>query len=141
MVAAASKSGMLGPLGLVVNGEAGEYVEALSLIVGPRLLETYPARSDEDVLDLVQSGQADAVVLDEAATDVEPLHLLRMIHRLDEGMLVVIVTGRSDRRLLEDALRLAAFSVLRKPLRLEALLFQIHRMMVRLDETLRRDEF
>jgi DNA-binding NtrC family response regulator len=76
--------------------------------------------------------------LDEAATETNPLRLLRMIHRLNETMLVVILTRRSDRRLLEEALRLAAFSVVQKPLRLEELLFQIHRMMVRLEATLRR---
>jgi DNA-binding NtrC family response regulator len=138
MVAMASHGPGPAPLGLVVSGEAGEYIEALRLIVGPRWLATYPVRRDEEVLELAQMGVADGVVLDEAATETNPLRLLRMIHRLNETMLVVILTRRSDRRLLEEALRLAAFSVVQKPLRLEELLFQIHRMMVRLEATLRR---
>ncbi len=50
---------------------------------------------------------------------------------------MVLLTGRTDRRWLEEALRLAAFSVVSKPLRLEELLVQIHRMMSRLDAALR----
>jgi DNA-binding NtrC family response regulator len=140
MVAGSAKRPAL-PLGLVLSGEASEYVEALAHIVGSRWLETYRVRSDGEVLSLVQAGLADAVVLDEAVTQADPLHLLRLIRQLNETMLVVILTRRNDRRLLEEALRLAAFSVVGKPLRLEELLLQIHRMMVRLDETIRRSSF
>ena len=47
---------------------------------------------------------------------------------------MVVVTRRRDRRWLEHALRLAAFSVVAKPLELEELLRQIQRMMARLSE-------
>jgi len=90
------------------------------------------------MLQLVQSGLPDALVLDEEATELDPLRLLRMIRRLNQGVLVVLVTGKRDRRWLEEALRLAAFSVVSKPLMLEEMLLQIHRMMVRLDALIRR---
>ena len=60
-----------------------------------------------------------------------------MIRRLDSDLPVVVVTKRRDRRLLEDALRLTAFSVVVKPLALEEFLRQIQRMMARIDRTLR----
>jgi len=132
------QDGRLVPFGLVVNGEAGRYISALRMIVGPRWLETYPARDDGEVLQLVRQGVPDAVVLDDEATEVDPLKLLRRIRRLNEMTLVVLLTGRTDRLWLEEALRLAAFSVVVKPLRLEELLVQIHRMMIRMDMLLRR---
>ena len=141
MVARALQDDHAGPFGLVVSGEAGEFADALSLIVGPRWLETYRVNSDGEVLGLVQAGLADAVVLDEAVAEIDVLALLRMIHSLNEALLVVLLTGVTDRRRLAEALRLAAFSVVTKPLRLEELLVQIHRMMVRLDTTIRRDRF
>jgi response regulator of citrate/malate metabolism len=52
---------------------------------------------------------------------------------------VVVVTAHRDRRWLEHALRLAAFSVVVRPLQLEELLRQIQRMMFRIDEMLRGD--
>ena len=138
MVASAMHHGQAGPFSLVVNGEAGDYVGALQQIVGPRWLRTYRVGSDGEVLQLVQAGVPDAVMLDEAATALEPLRLLRMIRQVNSSLLVVLLTCRTDRRWLEEALRLTAFSVVAKPLRLEELLAQIHRMMVRLDAAIRR---
>lgn len=128
-----------GPFGLVVSGEAGEFADALSLIVGPRWLETYKVDSDGEVIHLVQAGLADAVVLDEAVAEIDVLALLRMIRFMNGSLLVVLLTTGADRRRLAEALRLAAFSVVTKPLGLEELLAQIHRMMVRLDTNIRRD--
>ncbi len=139
MVARALQDDLTGPFGLVVSGEAGEFADALSLIVGPRWLETYRVNSGGEVLRLVQAGLADAVVLDEAVAKLDILALLRMIRSLNETLLVVLLTGRPDRNRLAEALRLAAFSVVTKPLRLEELLVQIHRMMVRIDTNIRRD--
>ncbi|MCD6364288.1 MAG: response regulator, partial [Planctomycetes bacterium] len=132
MVAAVNQRS--GPFGLVVTGEAEDWVGALELIVGPNVLVPYKVSSGPELLDVVQSGTADAAVLDDAAEwSVDVLQLLRMIRRLDAQLPVVVVTARRDRRLLEDALRLTAFSVVVKPLALEELLRQIRRMMIRVD--------
>ena len=141
MVAAAVQDEKAVPFGLVVSGEANDYVEALRQIVGPEWLVTYRVRDEGEVLEVVRAGLADAAVLDEEVTRVDTLKLLRTIRRLNEGMLVVLLTGHTDRRWLEEALRLAAFSVVTKPLRLEELLIQIHRMMVRLDAAIRGGRF
>ena len=126
------------PLGLVVTGEAESWLPALETIVGPQVLVTYKVESKDELLDVVQCGLADAAVLDdEPDWTVDVLQLLRMIRRMNAVLPVVVVTRRSDRRLLEDALRLAAFSVVVKPLELEELLRQIHRMMSRLEELMR----
>ena len=141
MVAQAIQDNHVNPLGLVVNGEAGEYAEALAQIVGPRWIETYRVSSDGEVIGLVQAGLADAVVLDEAVAEIDVMSLLRMIRRMNESLLVVLLARNPDSRRLEEALSLAAFSVVVKPLRLEELLVQIHRMMVRLNTNIRRDRF
>ena len=129
-----------GPFGLVVTGEAESWLPALKLIVGPDVVMPYRVDSDHELLDVVQSGVADAAVLDdEAEWTVDVLQLLRMIRRVNAVLPVVVVTARRDRRLLESALRLTAFSVVAKPLALDELLRQIQRMMIRLDELLRSD--
>ena len=126
-----------GPFGLAVTGEGEQYLQALRLIVGPTWLRTYQVDSDREVIQLVRSGKADALLLDEEAIAVDGLKLLRTIRRFSDSMLVVLLTEHTERRWLEEALRLAAFSVVIKPLRLEEMLVQIHRMMVRLDAVLR----
>ena len=128
------------PFGLVVTGEAESWLPALRTLVGPQWLVTYRARDDHELLDVVQSGVADAAVLDdEAEWALDLLQLLRMIRRVDAMFPVVMVTCRRDRRWLEHALDLTAFSVVAKPLELEELLRQIQRMMTRLDDMLRGD--
>ncbi len=127
-----------GPFSLVVSGEAESWRAALEQIVGPQWLRTYHVHDDRQLLEVVESGVADAAVLDDAAewhNDV--LQLLRMIRRVDAALPVVVLTSRRDRRWLEHALRLAAFSVVVKPLELEELLRQIRRMMLRIDAMLR----
>jgi DNA-binding response OmpR family regulator len=141
MVAQAARQARRGPFALAISGEAGAYADALNLIIGPAWLETLLPRGDDEVLDLVQAGRVDAVVLDEAASRLEPLRLLRMIRRVNQAMLVVLLKASPDRRWLEEALRLTAFSVVTKPLELEELLFQIYRMMRRLDSALRGFDF
>ena len=79
-------------------------------------------------------------MLDDAVGwSLDVLELLRMIRRLDEVLPVVIITEHRERRWLEDALRLAVFSVVARPLALEELLRQIQRMMERIDSALRED--
>ncbi|MBI5724081.1 MAG: response regulator [Planctomycetes bacterium] len=131
-----------GPLGLVVTGEAESWLPALEMIVGPQWLMAYTAGDSRELLGAIESGQADAVVLDDGSQgELDVLQMLRMIRRLNDMLPVVIVTVHRDRRWLEDALRLAAFSVVNKPLELEELLRQIQRIMLRLDRMLRGDEF
>jgi len=125
------------PLGLVITGEVEFWQSALEQIVGPSLLTTYRVRDDQELLEVVGSGLVDAAVLDDIEGMIDVLQMLRMIRRLNAMLPVVIVTRRSDRRVLETALRLAAFSVVSKPLELEPLLRQIQRIMERLDLMLR----
>jgi DNA-binding NtrC family response regulator len=123
---------------LVVTGEAESWLPAVTQIVGSKYLVTSRVRGDQELLEVVAAGAADAAVLDDAAQwQLEVLQLLRRVRRLSTSLPVVVVTGRRDRHWLEDALRLAAFSVVTRPLELEELLRQIQRMMRRLDEMLR----
>ncbi|HHH76439.1 MAG TPA: response regulator [Phycisphaerae bacterium] len=126
------------PFSLAVTGEAEGWLPVLEQLVGPTLLRPMFARDEKDLLDIVQSGSADAAVLDdEVAWDIGVLSMLRMIRRVNITLPVVIVTSRNDRRWMEDALRLTAFSILTKPLQLEPLLRQIRRMMEDLDQFFR----
>lgn len=129
------------PFGLVMTGEAENWLPALERIVGPEVLAAYRVRGERELLEVVEAGLVDAAVLDDEdiGTNIRCLEVLRMIRRLNRALPVVVVTAHPDRRFLEHALRLAAFSVVGKPLQFESLLLQIHRMMVRLDRMLRQD--
>ena len=130
-----------GPLTLAVTGEAESWLPAVEAIVGTRWLVTYRIERESHLLEVVREGLADAAVLDdESAWPVGALRMLRMVHRVNPMLPVVIVARSPDRRWLEDALRLEAFSVVNKPLALEELLRQIQRIMRRLDQVLREQD-
>lgn len=130
----------MGPLGLVLTGEARSWQPALEEIVGPDLLRAYHVQSDRELIEVVQSGLVDAAVLDEDVQwPLDVLQMLRMIRRMDAALPVVVLSRRRDRIWLEDALNLAAFSVVTKPLQLETLLRQVQLMMNRIDQMLGGD--
>ncbi len=130
----------MGPLGLVLTGEARSWQPALEEIVGPDLLRAYHVQSDRELIEVVQSGLVDAAVLDEDVKwQLDVLQMLRMIRRMDAVLPVVVLSRRRDRIWLEDALNLAAFSVVTKPLQLETLLRQVQLMMNRIDQMLGGD--
>jgi len=126
------------PFKLVVTGEAETWLPALEQIVGREYLDARQVGDDSELLRVVESGVADAAVLDDqVGWELNVLQVLRMIRRVDAVLPVVVITERMERRWLEDALRLAVFSVVSRPLELEELLRQIQRMMARIDGLLR----
>ena len=140
MVAASNRHSE--PFNLVVTGEVESWLPALEQIVSPRWLTTCKVSGDRELLEVVESGVADAAVLDDAARwELDVLQLLRLIRRVDTVLPVVVITERRDRRWLEDALRLTAFSVVVRPMGLEELLRQISGMMSRMNQMLRRDQW
>lgn len=126
------------PLNLVVTGEAVDWLPAIGQIVGPRLLRARMVQDSNDLLTTIREEPVDAAVLDDSGSDdLDVLPLLRMVRRVNQTLPVVVLTRHTDRQWLENALRLAAFSVVVKPLELEEFLRQIHAIMVRLHRLLR----
>lgn len=119
------------PLALVVSGEAARHDEALRKLLGPAMLVTYRAGGPDELVEIVRRGRADAAVLDTEGEPHELLKTLRIIRRVDAMLPVILVASQVSRRFLEDALRLAAFSVAHKPLEREELLMQLRRIFER----------
>jgi len=126
------------PFGLVVTGQAESWQPALEQIVGRQWLITYRVHGRDELLQVVKDGVADAAVLDDQADmGMDVMQMLRLIRRVDAMLPVVVVSGQVDRRFMENALKLAAFSVVQRPLALEELLRQLSRIMQRLDGMMR----
>ena len=126
------------PFHLVVTGEAEAWRSALDKIIGQQWLTTTPVTNDHELVSVVRSGRADAAVLgDSAELGLDAMQLLRLVRRINALLPVVVILGSVDRRRLEDAMRLTAFSVVSRPLQLEELLRQVQRMMVRMNRMLR----
>ncbi len=128
------------PFRLVVTGEAESWLPALAQLISPRFVQPHKVNDDNELIGIVRARQADAAVLDDQVEwGLDVLRLLRMIRRVDADLPVVVVTGHRDRRYLQSALELRAYSVVARPLALEQLLQQIHGMMIHLERMLRMD--
>jgi len=126
------------PFRLVVTGEAESWLPALTQLISSRYVQPYKVNGDQELISIVKAHQTDAAVLDDQVDwGVDILRVLRMIRRLDADLPVVVVTGHRDRRYLQSALELRAYSVVGRPLALEQLLQQIHGMMAHLERVLR----
>lgn len=126
------------PFRLVVTGEAESWLPALAQLISPKYVQPHKVDDDQELMSIVEARQADAAVLDDQVDwGLDVLQLLRMIRRLDAHLPVVVVTGHRDRRYLQSALELRAYSVVARPVTLEQLLRQIHGMMVHLERMLR----
>ncbi len=119
------------PLALVVSGEACRHVVILQKLLGPNLVDMHNAHDTGDLLAIVKRGDADAVVVDTEGGEQELLKTLRLIRRVNSSLPVVLVAKQASRRFMEGALRLAAFSVVHKPLEREELLIQLRRIVER----------
>lgn len=120
-----------GPFRVVVSGEASRHEEALQKLLGPNVVLTVRAGNPGELLAVIERRQADAAVLDTELGQQELLRTLRMIRRINVTLPVVLVTREVSRWFMEDALRLAAFSVAHKPLEREELLIQLRRIFER----------
>ena len=118
----------------------------------PRLLQpqgvaSYMARTGREAIDLAEQMEVHAAVID-LATPIDPMSqerstagargggmwLLELLRLLPSRPPVVILrrpglSPRQDDRLLTEALRLGAFSVMNKPVELEQLLTVFRRLM------------
>lgn len=107
----------------------------------PRLLEpqgVYAIRVTdvEQALDVIEHHRIHAAVIETGARGRQGLKLLQVIRRMTPTPPAVLVRGRlfdrrDDNRLLADALRFNAFSVLDQPVNLEQILDTLRRLLER----------
>lgn len=126
---------------------AEHYTRQLGQLLRPQGVHAFVVQSGEQAMELVESTPIHAAVIDSAtprsgkagqvsASQSSGLWLLELLHRLPNRPPVVLVRGPSSenvqaRRMLSEALRLGAFTVLDKPVDLEQLLAVFHRLLQR----------
>jgi two-component system response regulator (stage 0 sporulation protein F) len=107
---------------LVVDDES-DVREFASNFFRRRKLEVTTAASGEEALDLVEKQRPDLVLLDIKMEGIDGVETLRRIKQLDEGIKVIMVTGRKpgDDDTYDTCLSLGAQDYIHKPLQLDEL--------------------
>lgn len=118
------------------------WTRQLSHLLEPMGVESHIASSGREALAVVKEIAIHAAVIDLATPAEDGAHgdaagglwLLEVLHRLPQHPPVVVVNSRSwsqaqIQRALQDAMRLGAFSVVNRPVRMDALLQTFRRVV------------
>jgi DNA-binding NtrC family response regulator len=86
-----------------------------------RNIDTSIAAGGKDALELVRANKPALVLLDIRMEDMDGLHVLEQIKKIDSNIKVIMVSGVEEKEAIDKALRLGALSFIHKPLVLDEL--------------------
>jgi CheY-like chemotaxis protein len=105
--------------------------EALRDIVEPEGYRAVLAASGEEALDIVREEPVHLVMLDMQMPNLTGLETLQLVRQINAVLPCVLVTADATERLMQQALRARAFSVIAKPVSKNVVLYTVVRALVR----------
>jgi CheY-like chemotaxis protein len=105
--------------------------EALRSIVEPEGYRTVMASSGEEALDIVREEPVHLVLLDVQMPRLTGLETLEMVRQFNEMLPCVLVTADATERLIRQALKAKAYSVIAKPVSKNVVLYTVVRALLR----------
>ncbi len=105
---------------LLVDDEE-DFVKALSERIKMREIGSDIALNGEAALEMVENQIPDVIVLDIRMPGIDGLEVLERIKKTYPNVQVIILTGHGTEKEMEQARRLGAFEVLRKPVDIDML--------------------
>jgi CheY-like chemotaxis protein len=115
---------------LIADDDRGSR-ESLRDIVEPEGYRTVLATSGEEALDILREESIHLVMLDMQMPRMTGLETLQLARQLNAMLPCVLVTADATERLMQQALRAHAFSVIAKPVSKNVVLYTVVRALVR----------
>ncbi|MCP4250507.1 MAG: response regulator [bacterium] len=98
-----------------------EWIGGLTTYLEPHAIRVRRVYTGPDTISLIEAGQVDAAVLSIDMPRLDGLGILRTIRSIDDRLPCVMVTGDASSRTLRRALDLGAYSVVTRPVDLQAM--------------------
>jgi len=105
--------------------------ETLRDIVEPEGFHTLLACSGEEALDIIREEPIHLVLLDMHLPRMTGLETLQLLHQINALLPCILVTADASERLMRDAFRARAYSVIPKPVSKNVLLYTMVRALMR----------
>jgi CheY-like chemotaxis protein len=105
--------------------------ETLRDIVEPEGYRTLLATSGEEALDIVRQEAVHLVLLDMQMPRMTGLETIQLVRQMNALLPCVLVTADATERLMQQAMRARAFSVIAKPVSKNVVLYTVVRALVR----------
>lgn len=120
-----------GPRTLLITDRDRDWCEHVGELAAPQGFQPRIAAGADAAIDLVERGGIDAAILGGRLERPDALTVLKVIRSINAGLPCVVVAQHMSRRVLEDALALAAFSVVQSPVDDQVLSEVVHRILER----------
>ena len=120
---------------LLVDDEE-EFVKALSQRIKMRQIKSDVALNGEKALEMVENEVPDVIVLDIRMPGIDGLEVLRRVKRDYGDVQVIILTGHGTDKEMEEAKRLGAYDVYKKPVDIDTLIDGIRKAYKKAERTL-----
>ena len=121
----------LKPYSILITDDDPGCREALRAIVEPEGYQALLASSGEEALDIVRERPVHLALLDMQMPTLTGLETLQLVHQLNATLPCVLVTADATDRLIRQALRAHAYSVIAKPVSKNIVLYTVVRALVR----------
>lgn len=100
--------------------------EALQELFEARGFQSFVASDGEEAIEIVQKRSIHLVILDMHMPRLTGLETLRRLKRFYQLLPCILMSAELDQRVIEEAQKLNAFSVLAKPLSLKKITGAVH---------------
>jgi CheY-like chemotaxis protein len=119
------------PFSILITDDNRECREALRSIVEPEGYRTLLASSGEETIEIVREERVHLVLLDMNMPTLTGLETLQFVRQIDAVLPCVLVTADISERLMQQALRAHAYSVIAKPVSKNVVLYTVVRALMR----------
>ena len=119
------------PYSILITDDNRECREALRAIVEPEGYRTREASSGEETVDIVRGEPIHLVLLDMQMPTLTGLETIELVRQVKADLPCVLVTGEASDRLMRQALRAHAYSVIAKPVSKNVVLYTVVRALIR----------
>jgi CheY-like chemotaxis protein len=119
---------------VLLANEQEEWHQTVRQLLLPQGVQTVSAHTGHEALELMQSSQVHAAVLDAQMPQLGGMQVIRLLRELHKATPAILLTNHLNAHLLHEALGMQVFSVLSKPVDFNLLLDALARVLRRYHE-------
>lgn len=116
---------------LLIADDDSALRQALRDVFEPRGFRTFLAANGREAIDLIESNDIHCLLLDMHMPDLTGLEILQIVRPRWTQLPAIMLTADHSKRILQEAVALRAFTVLRKPVSRELVTDTVQRALRR----------
>lgn len=116
---------------VLINGFDWAWPQAVRQIFKDRSVELLMVKRPDEALNVIQQRRIHTAIVDMDSKMLSGLTMIKIIRSSFPALPCILLTEEAEQKLLSDALELDVFSVMNKPVDIDLLQSQLHRLFVK----------